>query len=80
MQFKRRDSIPSKTIFFSVGVSAMAGYETINLGKELLFDGAVNFEIETYLSNRFVLLVNAREQILLGSDINKFHIQVGRRN
>lgn len=83
-------SDPSKTVFFSVGTSAMAGYETINWGKELLFDGAsiaskdnflyggaVSFEIETYLSDRLVLLVNARERILLGSDISKFHTQIG---
>ncbi len=83
-------SDPSKTIFFSVGASAVAGYETINWGKELLFDGAsitsednflyggaVSFEIETYLSDKLVLLVNARERILLGSDISKFHTQVG---
>jgi len=83
-------SDPSKILFFSIGASAMAGYETINWGKELLFDGAsitsednflyggaVSFEIETYLSDRLVLLVNARERILLGSDISKFHTQVG---
>lgn len=83
-------SDPSKTVFFSVGVSAMAGYETINWGKELLFDGAtittkdnflyggaVSFEIETYLTDKLVFLLNARERILLGSDINKFHTQVG---
>lgn len=83
-------SDPSKTFFFSVGASAMAGYETINWGKELLFDGAtisnkdnflyggaVSFEIETYLSDRLVLLINARERILLGSDISKFHSQIG---
>lgn len=83
-------SDPSKTIFFSVGASAMAGYETINWGKELLFDGAtittednflyggaVSFEIETYLTDKLVLLLNARERILLGSDINKCHTQVG---
>lgn len=80
----------SKTLFFSVGVSAMAGYETINWGKELLFDGAtitsednflyggaVSFEIETFLSDRFALLINSRERILFGSEINKFHTQVG---
>ena len=80
----------SKTVFFSVGASAMAGYETINWGKELLFDGAtittkdnflyggaVSFEIETYLTDKLVLLLNVRERILLGSDINKFHTQVG---
>lgn len=80
----------SKTLFFSVGVSAMAGYETINWGNELLFDGAtitsednflyggaVSFEIETFLSDRFALLINSRERILFGSEINKFHTQVG---
>lgn len=83
-------SDPSKTLFFSVGTSAMAGYETVNWGKEILFDGAtisskdnflyggaVSFEIETYLSDRLVLLINARERILLGSDISKFHMQIG---
>lgn len=83
-------SDPSKTVFVSVGASAMAGYETINWGKELLFDGAsistkdnflyggaVSFEIETFLTDRLVLLVNVRERILLGSDINKFHTQIG---
>lgn len=80
----------SKTLFFSVGVSAMAGYETVNWGKELLFDGAtittednflyggaVSFEIETFLSDRFALLINVRERILFGSEINKFHTQIG---
>lgn len=33
-------SDPSKTVFFSVGISAVTGYETVNWGKELLFDGA----------------------------------------
>lgn len=83
-------SDPSKTVFFSIGASAMAGYETINWGKELLFDGAtittednflyggaVSFEIETYLTDKVVLLLNARERILLGTDINKFHTQLG---
>ncbi|MDH6311164.1 hypothetical protein M2451_004098 [Dysgonomonas sp. PFB1-18] len=80
----------SKTLFFSVGLSAVGGYETINWGKELLFDGAtitsednflyggaVSFEIETFLSDRFALLINARERILFGSQVNKFHTQVG---
>ena len=83
-------SDPKKTVFFSIGVSAVTGYETVNWGKELLFDGAtieskdnflyggaVSFEIETFLSDRFALLLNARERILFGSDINKFHTQVG---
>ncbi|SHG42606.1 conjugal transfer protein TraO [Dysgonomonas macrotermitis] len=80
----------SKTLFFSVGVSAVGGYETINRGKELLFDGAtitsednflyggaVSFETEIFLSDRFALLINARERVLFGSQVNKFHTQLG---
>ena len=80
----------SKTFFFSMGISAMTGYETVNWGESLLFDGstitsddnflyggAVTFEIETYLSDRIVLLLNVRERILGGSSINLFHTQIG---
>lgn len=83
-------SDPSKTLFFSIGASAMAGYETVNWGKELLFDGAtiasednflyggaITFEVETFLSDRFAILLHARERILFGSSISKFHTQVG---
>lgn len=80
----------SKTLFFSIGGSAITGYETLNWGKRLLYDGAmledkdsfiyggaISFEIETYLSDRFVFLVRARERIIFGSAINRFHFQVG---
>lgn len=80
----------SKTVFFSVGLSAMAGYETVNWGKQLLFDGAtitsgdnflyggaISFETEVFLSDRCALLINARERVLSGSEVNKFHTQVG---
>lgn len=83
-------SDPRKTFFFSVGASTMAGYETVNWGESLLFDGstitsednflyggAVTFEIETYLSDRVVLLLNVRERILGGSSINLFHTTIG---
>lgn len=30
----------SKTFFLSAGISALAGYETVNSGKKLLFDGS----------------------------------------
>jgi hypothetical protein len=66
-------SDPSKTVFFSVGGSALAGYETLNWGKPEMYDGAritgkdgfiyggaVSFEIETYITDRIVLLVLAR--------------------
>ncbi|MFR3216441.1 MAG: conjugal transfer protein TraO [Dysgonomonas mossii] len=80
----------SKTVFFSIGASALTGYETLNWGEKLLYDGAslkdkdsfiyggaISFEIETYLSDRIVLLVRARERIMFGSSINRFHFQAG---
>lgn len=80
----------SKTVFFSIGGSALAGYETVNWGERLLYDGAVledkdsfiyggaiSFEMETYLSDRFVLLVRARERVMFGSAINRFHFSLG---
>lgn len=80
----------SKTVFLSAGVSAMAGYETVNWGKQLLFDGAtitskdnylyggaVTFEVETFLSDRFAVTLHARERILFGSSVRKYHFQTG---
>ena len=79
-----------KTFFLSLGLSALAGYETSNRGDKLLPDGAtlldkdcfiyggaLTLELETYLTDRVVLLINARERMLFGSDIGKFHTQVG---
>lgn len=80
----------SKTFFCSLGGSALAGYETINRGDKLLFDGstlensdhflygiAITLEMETYLTDRLVLLLRGRERILPRSDIAKFHTQFG---
>ena len=83
-------SDPSKTVFFSLGASAVAGYEIVNKGESLLHDGstlvnedsfiyggAITFEIETFLTDRVILLLNVRERILGGSSINLFHTQIG---
>lgn len=80
----------SKTFFFSLGGSALAGYETSRWGDKLLPDGAtlrnedsfiyggaVTLELETYLSDRVVLLLNARERAVWGSSIGHFHFQFG---
>ena len=79
-----------KTFFLSLGLSALAGYETSNRDKKLLPDGstlldkdcfvyggALTLELEAYLTDRVVFLLNARERALFGSDIGKFHTQVG---
>lgn len=83
-------SDPSKTLFLSVGGSALLGYETSNWGEKLLPDGAtllnqdafiyggaVGLELETYLTDQIVFLVNVRQRVLFGSTIGKFHTQFG---
>lgn len=83
-------SDPSKTFFLSLGGSALAGYEAVNWSDKLLFDGstlqsrdrfvyggAITLEVETYLSDRIVLLLTGRERFLTGSDVSKFHTQFG---
>ena len=70
-------SSSNKTVFLSIGGSAMLGYESVNGGKRLLYDGAtlgqcesfiyggaITLEAETYLSDRLVLLLRLRERIL----------------
>ena len=79
-----------KTFFLSAGVSALAGYETVNGGKKLLFDGsticnkdgfiyggAVTLQAETYLTDRLVLLLYGRERCLWGGSTGHFHAQYG---
>ena len=57
----------SKTFFFSLGASALAGYETVNWGDKLLYDGstlqnkdrflyggAITLEVEAYLTDRVI--------------------------
>lgn len=83
-------SDPSKTVFLSIGGSAMAGYEVRNWGERMLFDGsmitgkdsflyggAVTFEVETFITDRIIFLLNARERILWGSSVGNFRFQAG---
>lgn len=83
-------SDPSKIFFFSIGGAVLAGYETSRNGNKLLPDGAtllnkdvfiyggaVTLELETYLTDRIILLLNARERVLWGSSIGLFHTQFG---
>ena len=80
----------SKTFFLSAGISALAGYETVNDGKKLFFDGstirnkdgfvyggAVTLQAETYLTDRLVLLFYGRERCLWGGSTGHFHVQYG---
>lgn len=80
----------SKTFFLSAGVSALAGYETVNGGEKRLFDGstlrnkddfiyggAITLQAETFLSDRLVLLLYGRERCLWRGSTGRFHTQYG---
>lgn len=80
----------NKIVLFSLGGSALAGYETSNWGEKTLFDGStlqnkdkfiygggITLEMETYLHDRIVLLLTARERILWGTSTGHFHTQFG---
>lgn len=79
-----------KTVFFSLGVSAIAGYETINWNDKLLPDGAtiqngdafiyggaLTLETEIFLTDWAVLLLDVRERMLPSSSVGKFNTQIG---
>ncbi len=80
----------TKTVYFSLGASFLAGYETINWGEKLLPDGAtilnrdafiygpaLTAETEIYLSDMFSIIANVRERLLFGSTVGKFNTQIG---
>lgn len=80
----------SKVFFLSVGASALAGYESVNWGKSLLYDGAslehkdkfiyggaLTVEFESYLCDKVVLLLNYRQRALWGTTTGHFHSQFG---
>ena len=83
-------SDPTRTFFLSVGGSALAGYETVNWGGRMMPDGsmlldrdafvyggALTLELETYITDRIVLLANVRERALWGSSLGVFTTQFG---
>ncbi len=80
----------SKTLFFYLGGSALAGYETVNWGDGLLYDGstiqnkdkflyggAVTLQVDIYLTDRMILMLSGRERILWGTTTGHFHTQFG---
>ena len=79
-----------KIVFLYAGASALAGYETVNWGDRVLYDGstlrdrgafvyggALTLDMEIYVADRIALLVNLRERCLWGGDTQKFHTQWG---
>ena len=83
-------SDPTKTFFISIGGSALAGYETVNWGDKMLYDGstllakdafiyggALTLDVEFYVADRVALLANLRERCLWGNSTRHFHTQFG---
>ena len=80
----------NKIFFLYLGGSTLAGYETVNWSEKVLFDGsqltnkdafiyggAISLELESYLSDCIVLLLNTRERCLWGGSTGHFQTQVG---
>lgn len=79
-----------KNITLNAGITGVLGYESINRGEALLYDGAKiltedNFiygaggrlSFETYLSDRFVLILQGRTKVLWGTDLEQFRPSAG---
>lgn len=79
-----------KTLFFHAGVSALAGYETLNWSERTLYDGArlkngdafvyggaLTLEMEVYLSDRIALTASVRERFLWGGSLDRCQLQCG---
>jgi hypothetical protein len=79
-----------KNVTLNAAITGVAGYESINRGESMLYDGAKivsedNFiygaggrlTIETYLSDRFVLILQGRTKVLWGTDLEQFRPSAG---
>lgn len=79
-----------KNITLNATIIGVLGYESINGGEALLYDGAKiltedNFiygaggrlSIETYLSDHFVLILQGRTKVLWGTDLEQFRPSAG---
>lgn len=80
----------SQTFHLYGGVSALAGYETVNQGERLLKDGAtigakdafiyggaLTVAADVFLSDRFILGAHVRERFVFGNDTGHFLTQFG---
>lgn len=79
-----------KNFILNLGITGVLGYETINRGEAMLYDGAKilsedNFlygvggrlTFETYLSDRLVLVLQGRTKVLWGTDLEQFRPSAG---
>lgn len=79
-----------KNIALNAAITGVVGYETINRGEAMLYDGAKilsedNFiygaggrlTFETYLSDRCVIVLQGRTKVLWGTDMQQFRPSAG---
>ena len=79
-----------KNITLNAGITGIVGYENINRGEMMLYDGAKilsedNFiygvggrlTFETYLSDRFVIILQGRTKVLWSTDLQQFRPSAG---
>jgi hypothetical protein len=79
-----------KNISLNTAITGVLGYESINRGEVLSYDGAKiltedNFiygaggrlSLETYLSDHFVLILQGRTKVLWGTDLESFRPSAG---
>jgi hypothetical protein len=80
----------NKTISLNTAITGIIGYETINRGKDVLYDGAKilneeNFiygaggklSLETYLSDHFIFLVQARIKVFWETSLGQLRPSAG---
>lgn len=79
-----------KNITLNTAITAVVGYETINRGEEILYDGAkilnqqnfiygagTRISLETYLSDRVVLVIQGRTKVMWGTSLQQFRPSLG---
>ena len=50
---------------------------SVNSGDAFIYGGAITLELESYITDRIVLLANVRERVLWGGSLGKFSTQFG---
>ena len=79
-----------KNVLLNTGITAVAGYETVNRGEKLLLDGATlltkdkfvyggacHLALDIFAADNLVFFVKGKCNVLWGSDVEMFHPQVG---
>ena len=79
-----------KNITINAAITGVVGYENINRGESMLYDGAkilsednfiygagVRLTFETYLSDRFLIILQGRTKVLWSTDLQQFRPSAG---